>query len=500
MASPKSRFLKYMPKEQFDHLLSQGARVVPFYADVLLDTESPMSVYMKLCGDGRGYLLESVEGGKQVARYSFIGAAPFLTFTSTDGKSTITDESGEETVTGENPFSVLKQLLAAYRMADLPDLPRFAGGLVGHMSYDVVRFIERLPHMPERDLMVPDLFLMACRQMVVFDHVTRCAKIILNLPTEGSSCPTYQQATDELMEVEERIRGALPSAGVGTGTSVDPAPDEPRFTTPKTRYLEAVSKARDHIRSGDIFQVVLSQRAEMPLRTHPLNIYRALRTVNPSPYMFYINAGEFQLAGASPEMLVRLEEGVVDSKPIAGTRVRGADPAEDEALERDLLSDEKEKAEHVMLVDLSRNDLGRVCEYGSVEVPKFLAVERFSHVMHIVSEVRGRVREGLDSVDVLKACFPAGTLSGAPKVRAMEIIDQLETSARGPYGGAVGYFAFSGNMDTCITIRTALIRDNRVYVQAGAGIVFDSDPEREHQECINKAQALFSALNQAQEV
>ena len=494
---PGGKLLSCVTRGEFERMLSRETRLVPFYADVLLDTESPMSVFMKLCGDERGYLLESVEGGKQVARYSFIGASPLLTLSSIEGTSVVVDEHGERNVVAGNPFETIRKLLSAYYMPSTENLPRFAGGLVGHLSYDLVRFIEDLPGAPPRDLPVPDLSLMACRHMVVFDHVTRCAKIILNLPRRENE-PTYEDARAELLEVKDTICGPLPPASQYT-----PSPKEspePAFSTPEAQFLKGVKRAKDYIRAGDIFQVVLSQRAEMPLTSNPLSVYRVLRTVNPSPYMFYINAGQFQLAGDSPEMLVRLEDGIVDSKPIAGTRGRGADSYEDAALEKELLSDEKEQAEHVMLVDLSRNDLGRVCEFGSVKVPKFLSVERFSHVMHIVSEVRGQIKTGLDSIDVVQACFPAGTLSGAPKVRAMEIIDELEDSARGPYGGAVGYFGFTGNMDTCITIRTALMQGGKVYVQAGAGIVFDSDPRREHRECMDKAKALFSALKQAQEV
>ncbi len=491
-----------LTQHEFDHLLSQEGRVVPFFTDVLLDTETPVSVFMKLCRDDRGYLLESVEGGDQVARYSFIGYEPILTVKSQDGLSTVEDEDGERTETREDPFETLRRLLKAYRMPRLDGLPRFAGGLVGHMSYDLVRFIEDLPRPAMADVVVPDLMLMACRKMVVFDHATRCAKIILNIPVKGEVRPTYAQAMAEVQEIMEKISQPIPSLGQTLEKDVSPQPDAvaPRHNMSRPQFVNAAEKAKEYVRRGDIFQVVLSQRAELPLVVPPLTIYRILRTVNPSPYMFYINSGDFQLAGASPEMLVRLEDNVVDSKPIAGTRRRGANPAQDLALEEELLADEKEKAEHVMLVDLSRNDVGRVSRYGSVEVPMFMEVERFSHVMHIVSEVKGLVKEGLDAVDVFKACFPAGTLSGAPKVRAMEIIDELEPSRRGPYGGAVGYFGFSGNMDTCITIRTALIHRSRVYVQAGAGIVYDSDPEREHAECMDKSRALFSALDRAREV
>ena len=483
-------------KEEFDRVRAQSCRIVPFAADVLLDTETPMSVFMKLCPEGRGYLLESVEGGEQVARYSFIGCDPFLTVESQDGLTRITDERGDETVSKDNPLTILKQLLKTYQLPELPSFPRFYGGLVGHMSYDLVRFMERLPDAPPRDIEVPDLALMACRTIVVFDHVTRCARIILNVPVREESPVCYASLSQEIETIVKTLQGPLPvfpDPGIASNSSEDLTP---RYNVSPAAFKQAVATAKHHIRAGDIFQVVLSQRADFPLTSHPLSVYRVLRTVNPSPYMFYINSGDFQLAGASPEMLVRLEAGVVDTKPIAGTRRRGADENADRVLEAELLSDEKERAEHVMLVDLSRNDLGRVSRYGSVSVPTFMEVERFSHVMHIVSEVRGQVGDGLDAVDVLQAAFPAGTLSGAPKVRAMEIIDDLETTRRGPYGGAVGYFGFSGNMDTCITIRTALIHQGRVYVQAGAGIVYDSDPDREYEECLEKSRALFAALKQ----
>lgn len=493
----------YRPsREEFEKSVALGVPVVILSREVMLDTESPISVFLKLCDNERGYLLESIDGGEHVARYSFIGFDPFLVFSSKHTRSQLTEESdGKAIHTGlsGSPLRVLRDVLSRFKIPKDPDLPRFSGGLVGYIGYDVVRCIESLPGSPRDDLLVPDIMMMGCRKLVVFDHVTRRGRIILNIPTTGEVRPDYDSAVKEIEGVVSKLASPVPRAPRANPAGL-PAETYPRYNTSQEDFVKSVRRAQEYIRSGDIFQVVLSQRAEFPLRVHPLSLYRTLRAVNPSPYMFYMDFGRLHLVGASPEMLVRMEDSKVETRPIAGTRKRGLTIPEDVQLEKDLLLDEKERAEHVMLVDLSRNDLGRICEYGSVSIPKFMEVERFSHVMHIVSEVTGALRAGLDAVDVLEACFPAGTLSGAPKVRAMEIIDELEGLRRGPYGGAVGYISFSGNMDTCITIRTALVHDGLVHVQAGAGIVYDSQPEREYAECIDKAQALFQALRSAEEV
>ena len=485
---------------QVRQVVPGGSPIVSAYTDIMLDMETPISVYLKLCGGSEGYLLESIEGGEHVARYSFVGFDPFLMVRSNEGQMSVTELNGstrsERTLEG-NPWHGLRDLLDGMRMPEVPGIPRFSGGLVGYLSYDLARYIERLPGGPVDDLGLPEAWLMACRTIVIFDHVTRRGKIVANIPSEGSTKP-FQEAVAQVEEAVAALGQNQPLAAVEPRGPCTRA--SLRFNTSREAYVRAVSIAKEYIRSGDIFQVVLSQRAEAQLPVHPLSVYRSLRAVNPSPYMFYMNFGEAQVAGASPEMLVRVEGDSVTTMPIAGTRRRGRSKDEDARLAQELLEDEKERAEHVMLVDLGRNDLGKVCRYGSVRVPRFMEVERFSHVMHLVSEVTGVLRPGMDATDALMACFPAGTLSGAPKVRAMEIIDELETCRRGPYGGAVGYFGFSGNMDTCITIRTAVMHKGRVYIQAGAGIVFDSDPAREYNECMQKAEALFSALENAGEV
>ncbi|MEW6080404.1 MAG: anthranilate synthase component I [Bacillota bacterium] len=490
----------HLDQGQVRQAVPEGSRIVSAYTDVILDTETPISAYLKLSAGREGYLLESVEGGEHVARYSFVGVDPFLMVKFNEGHTSVTELNGstrnERTLEG-SPWQVLRDLLEDLRMPGVPSIPRFSGGLVGYLSYDLVRYIERLPGGPVDDLGLPESWLMACRKIVVFDHVTRRGKIVINIPSKGSANPFREAVTE--MEDTVAILGQRPPA-LGPESRAACMRASLRFNTSREAYVSTVNLAKEYIRSGDIFQVVLSQRAEARLSVHPLSIYRSLRAVNPSPYMFYMNFGETQMAGASPEMLVRVEGDAVKTMPIAGTRRRGDCIDEDARLAQELQDDEKERAEHVMLVDLGRNDLGRVCRYGSVRVPRFMEVERFSHVMHLVSEVTGVLRPGMDAIDALLACFPAGTLSGAPKVRAMEIIDELETCRRGPYGGAVGYLGFSGNMDTCITIRTALMHRGRVHIQAGAGIVYDSDPEREYAECMQKAEALFSALEGAEEV
>ncbi len=484
-------------RRQFLALAAEN-NLIPVYRELLADLDTPISIYKKLVGDGEGYLLESVEGGEQVARYSFIGSRPFLRF-----------RGGGHA----DPLGALRGLLGGFRPAPVPGLPRFYGGLVGYLGYDLVRSLERLESPPPDDLHLPEALLMATELVVSFDHVTRSIKLVYNAVVDGSPEEAYTAAVRALEEAATRLRAPLPgehhrqAAGAGVAgrsdaDSADPRPGPglvPTANMSREAFLDAVVRAKESIRAGEIFQVVFSQRFAIPQAPPPFDVYRALRNLNPSPYMFYLSFGEVVLAGASPEMLVRVDGGTATTRPIAGTRRRGRDEAEDLRLERELLTDAKERAEHVMLVDLGRNDLGRVCGYGTVEVSRFLSVERYSHVMHLVSEVRGRLAPGQDCLSALAACFPAGTLSGAPKVRAMEIIDEIEPSRRGPYGGAVGYFGFGGNMDTCITIRTVVFAGGRAYLQAGAGIVADSDPQGEYQESLDKAQALIRALELAGE-
>lgn len=482
------------PSRELYLKLSRSFDLIPVYRSVNADLDTPISVYKKIRPRAPAYLLESVEGGENLARYSFIGFDPFLTFASWGEKSLITAGEKKETVTGL-PLAALEKVMSGFRARLDPALPRFYGGAVGYISYDAVRFFERVA-MPQKS--VPDLpeynFIFA-GTVLIFDHVKRTLTIIVNSLPGDDPEKSYAEAEERI----EKIAGVLKS-GVPLE---DEYPKPPlaggslESNTTRDDFIKKVVKAKEYIRAGDILQVVLSLRMRVPFQGEPFNVYRRLRALNPSPYLFYLDFGEAVVAGSSPEMLVRVEGGSVETCPIAGTRPRGRDPAEDEALALELLEDEKERAEHLMLVDLGRNDLGKVCETGSVRVTRFMEVEKFSHVMHLVSNVRGKLGQSQNCFDALKACFPAGTVTGAPKVRAMEIISEMEPERRGIYAGAVGYFGFSGNMDTAIAIRTLVIHGGGAYVQAGAGIVADSDPEREYEEIMNKARALLNALAEA---
>ncbi len=494
-------------RDEFQTLAQRG-NLVPVYRELPADLETPVSVYLKLRARDtqESFLLESVEGGEQVARYSFIGVNPTRVVTLRGATVTIRNGSTTAHATQGDPLCALRELLAPYRAVELPDLPRFIGGAVGFLNYDMARHFERLrasradapPNDPLADL--PDAMFLLADTLIVFDHVKRRLLVIANAHVDGDAAAAYDQAVARIHELIARVRQPLylpPRGSVANGFQL-----ESNLT--RERYCEMARRAQAHIAAGDIFQVVLSQRFERVTHAEAFEIYRALRRLNPSPYMFFLDLGDAQLIGASPETLTRLEDGVAQLNPIAGTRRRGANAREDAELERELQNDPKERAEHVMLVDLGRNDLGRVCEFGSVTVQDFATVERYSHVMHLVSRVVGKLRAEYDAFDLTRATFPAGTLSGAPKVRAMEIIDELEGAPRGPYAGAVGYFGFPterhrGNMDLCITIRTIVLRAQRAYIQAGAGIVADSIPENEYQECVNKAQALAEAIRMAEE-
>ncbi len=463
--------------------------LVPVSCELPADLETPISAFLKVRGNPEAFLLESVEGGERIGRFSFIGAGPMMTIVSR-GSSVEVRRHGQAEVISGDVLEVTRQILNQYRAVPDASLPRFSGGAVGYFGYDLVRLWERLPARPPDDVGLPTCYLVVADTVVIFDHVRHTMKIVANALVDGDGGAAYRTALEKVEQLYERLRAPLVLSN--GGGRVQPVMDT---GMPVASFLAAVDRAKEYIRAGDIFQVVLSRRFSTELAgVDALDVYRALRTINPSPYMFFLDFEGVKILGASPELLVRVEGDEVETRPLAGTRPRGATDEEDLALEAALLADEKERAEHVMLVDLGRNDLGRVCEYGSVRVPELMSVERFSHVMHIVSDVRGRLRRGLDAIDVLRACFPAGTLTGAPKVRAMEIIDELEPLARGPYAGAVGYLGFSGNMDTAITIRTIVVAGDRAYVQAGAGIVADSVPEREYVETVNKAKALVRAL------
>ena len=489
--------------------LSAQGNLVPIYRELPADLDTPVSVYLKLAGRGASFLLESVEGGEQVGRYSFIGIEPSAVL-SFNGRSYTRRSNDHATTTdlahGQDPLHVLQAELARFSPVALPGLPRFVGGLVGYLGYNVIRFFE-----PKLDISAssnsrlaraknsPEALYLLTDTLVAFDHARGRLLIIVNAHLNGEPEAAYYDAIDRVDRLADRLSAPLPARHPPHASS--PATLSSNFTP--SGFEEMVRRAQEHIAAGDIFQVVLSQRLSRRTSAQPFDIYRALRRLNPSPYMFFFDFGTVgdqpcHVIGASPEMLVRLEGRTATVRPIAGTRRRGSHPAEDVALEQELLEDPKERAEHVMLVDLGRNDLGRVCEYGSVHTPDLFVVERYSHVMHIVSQVEGQLRDGLEAFDLLRATFPAGTVSGAPKVRAMEIIRELEQLDREVYAGAVGYFSYDGAMDTCIAIRTLQMSGDMVSIQAGAGIVADSDPAREYQETLNKAQALAVAVEMAE--
>ncbi len=494
------------PTRQEIHKLFARGNLVPVYRRLLVDLETPVSIYIKLRQRfPQAFLLESVEGAERVGRYSFIGVDPQMLIVLHGREVTLEGRGKREKRTlkaDEDPLQVIQEQLAQHQPVAIAGLPRLVGGAVGYLGYECVRFFERLPGSTAAELAVPDAAFMMPAALAIFDHVKHELLILANAQREKGNEDTdaaYDAACARLDELETIIRAPLPPLAAGFALHSAPLNEPLQSNMSPQRYEAMVRRAREYITEGDIFQVVLSQRFSTRTSAAPTSLYRALRALNPSPYMFLLDFGvDLRLIGASPEMMVRLEDGIASVRPIAGTRRRGRDAQEDEALAAELLADEKERAEHVMLVDLGRNDLGRVCEYGSVKLMERMVVERYSHVMHIVSHIEGQIRPELDAFDLLRATFPAGTLSGAPKVRAMEIIEELEGSQRGPYGGAVGYFSFDGSMDMCITIRTLLMQGARCTVQAGAGIVADSDPDTEHQECVNKAETLAAAIRFAE--
>ncbi len=467
--------------------------LVPVWKVLTADLETPVSAYLKLAeGETHSFLLESVVGGERIGRYTYVGASPFMVLTA-DGDRIEIHEGGEVTHRRCDVFTLLKELASSFRPAGTDGLPPFCAGSVGYAGYDLVRHVEpRVPPFREDDVQAPDAVFMVLASVVVFDHLSHQLYVIANARTdsEGSLEACYRDAVKTVESLEARLSGqpALPASARNGG------PLELRSNVGKEAYCAAVEKAREYIHAGDIFQVVLSQRLDMEPGVHPFQIYRALRTVNPSPYLFYLQLGESVVLGSSPEMLVQVKGRSIEYRPIAGTRPRGSSPEEDKALAEDLLGDEKEMAEHLMLVDLGRNDVGRVSEYGSVRVPEFAIIENYSHVMHIVSSVLGTLRSDFDAFDTLRACFPAGTVSGAPKVRAMEIIAELEPTKRGVYSGSVMYLDFSGTLMSAIAIRTMMVRGETAHLQVGAGIVADSVPEREWDETMNKARALLRAV------
>ena len=486
----------YQPSfAEFEKLAKKG-NLIPVYREILADVETPVSVLMKLQNKDHVYLLESVEGGEKWGRYSFLGTDAGVVFR-VHGKKVIIEDNGKITTREHNgnPLNFLRELLKRYKPVAISGLPRFYGGAVGYLGYEMVRYFEKLSPSPPDDLNLDEAVFVISDSLMIFDNVRHTIKVVSCAYTEEADSleERYQASCQKIESMIETISAAAShkitaSTGNDVNFQSNMLPEE---------YRAAIEKAKNYIVAGDIIQVVLSQRFETEYSCNPIDLYRALRFVNPSPYLFFLKVDDLTLIGSSPEVMVRKEEDTMELRPIAGTRPRGKTEQEDRTLSDELLSDEKERAEHVMLVDLGRNDLGRMAQTGSVQVNQYMVVEKYSHVMHLVSNVRAQLAKGKDAFDVLAATFPAGTLTGAPKVRAMEIINELEKVKRGPYGGAVGYFSFSGNMDLCITIRTMVLKNNKVYVQAGAGIVYDSVPESEHQESLNKSRGMLQAVRLA---
>ena len=466
--------------------LREHGNVIPVYKSVIADFLTPVSAFLKLEKDRPyAFLLESVEGGETLARYSFLGCDPFLVCRYRK------DQPAAEFMQN------LRTTLGRFKSVTIPNLPPFTGGAVGYFGYDMVRTIEDIPDTVRDDLGVDDAVLMFYKTVLAFDHLRHQIHIISNLLVDESKEPLdvqYAQATEEIHRIESILRMSIEPPVPTTSTEELVV----RSNFEKNDYLNAVTKAKEYIAAGDIFQVVLAQRFEVDLKTSPFEVYRALRIVNPSPYMYFLKMPDTSIVGSSPEMLVRIQGNDVSYRPIAGTRPRGANDVEDERLAQELKADEKERAEHIMLVDLGRNDLGRVCKYGTVHVEELMFIERYSHVMHLVSSLRGQLPGNIDRLDTMMACFPAGTVSGAPKVRAMQIIDELEPTRRGVYSGAIMYLDFSNNLDSCIAIRTLVVKGNKGYIQAGGGIVADSIPEGEYTETVNKSRALLRAIQLAQ--
>ena len=466
----------------------------------MADLETPVSAYLKLAGDGPGFILESIEGGVRLARYSFIGGSPAARITLRDGAMTLDTDTGTETRRYDDPLIAIQQVIDEHRAAPRGSGPRFSGGLVGYLSYEAVRAFEPRVGLPDGDgLGLPDGNYLLANDVVVFDNVNRTIRVVAQITVDDTPLfDAYAEAARHITATLERLNQSLPSlprGGEPVGTTVA---DRMQANITPERYREIVERAKEYIAAGDIIQVVLSQRVDIPTPVHPLTIYRALRSVNPAPYLFYVNFGDHQVVGASPELLVRLEDGTITNHPIAGTRPRGTTPEDDDALAESLLADEKERAEHIMLVDLGRNDVGRVAAAGTVRVPQLMEIERYSQVMHLVSHVEGQLEASKTGLDALRSCFPAGTVSGAPKVRAMEIIAELEKDRRGPYAGALGYIDYAGGLDTAITLRTLVFKDGVASLQAGGGLVADSTPEYEYAETYHKMRALQRAIELAE--
>lgn len=493
--------LRMTPSPEEAARLARDYDLVPVAHTFLDDTETPVSAFLKLREPAGSFLLESAEQGQLFGRFSFLGLSARESIRLYEDRVVIRREGEDKEVELDpsvTPFQFLGDYMGRTRVARMEELPPFVGGAVGYFGYDLVRRVEDLGEGPPDDQGLPEMAFLIPDVVVVFDHLRHTISLITNLETDGASDleRRYELAREKLMVLKARLRGPVPAAG---SKPVRSGSVEIESNFERESFLRAVERAKEYIYAGDVFQVVLSQRFERPLDVTAFSVYRGLRAVNPSPYMYYLAFRDFEIVGSSPEPLLKIVDGIAETRPIAGTRPRGDTPEGDLALAEDLLADEKERAEHVMLVDLGRNDLGRVCEPGSVHLAEFMSVERYSHVMHLVSTVVGKLAPGVSAARALEAAFPAGTVSGAPKVRAMEIIDELEPTRRGPYAGAIGYLSYSGELDSCIYIRTIVVRNGRAYVQAGAGIVADSVPAAEYEETQNKARALFKAIELAGE-
>lgn len=487
-------------RSKFKALAAKG-NTVPVYLDLTADCETPLGAYSKIRSGGPAFLFESIVGGEHISRYSFLGANPRKVFRIYEDDVEVSHKDGrtESFPIPQDPLKVIEAEMAEYHPVETPGMPPFHGGAVGYVGHEYIHYVEPTVQKPEENpLQVPILYYMITDSVLIFDHVRQVLRVCVNARIEGDPGAAYDSAAAEIHRICEQLET---EQKLGHRRLVEPTElpvPSGNFTQPN--FEAAVEKVKEYVRSGDVIQTVLSQRFEKDFKPSPIELYRALRTVNPSPYMFLLEDADFSVVGASPEVHVRLTGDEVEIRPIAGTLHRGASEAEDLALEKDLLADAKEKAEHLMLVDLARNDIGRVCEYGSVHVPDYMVIERYSHVMHIVSQVSGKIRPDCSAYDLMRATFPAGTLSGAPKVRALQIISELEQSQRGVYGGAIGYFGFGGNHDSAIGIRTAVVKNGRIYIQSGAGVVADSVPESEFMETVNKAKAMLKAVATAENI
>ena len=477
----------YYPTLEEARKLAGRGNLVPIYREINADLETPVTAYLKIARPPFSFLLESVEGGERIARYSFIGTEPLDVIKTGPGQ-----KHG-----AVDPLIPIETELSRFKLAEVPGLQRFNGGVVGYLSYEAVNYFEHLPSPPPDPLDLPESMFMLTTTFLIFDHLRHKMRVVSHARLDGDLEGAYQAAIDRIQRLVSRLESPLTLPSSDDGLAANKGQQVTSNMTLE-RYEEMVQRVKRYVYEGDIIQAVVSQRLARPTSAHPFQIYRALRAINPSPYMYYLELDDFHIVGASPELLVQVENGNVANHPIAGTRPRGSSPEEDQALEEELRTDEKERAEHIMLLDLGRNDIGRVSQPGTVRVTQMMDVERYSHVMHLVSHVTGRLKSGYTNYDALRACFPAGTVSGAPKIRAMEIIAELEPHKRGPYAGAVGYFDLSGNMDTAITLRTLLIKDGVAYVQAGGGIVFDSTAKGEYQETLHKASALLRAIDEAE--